>query len=163
MVHSVCMVLIKMDCYWEKAYGSNDLAKLATIITNYTFESSFTNPLPHLEGEEVFGSMKQLVNCPPSENNDSHYPDCDIFFCPWVIIPTIVPNNVKDICMHNCPLLLVICYLWYLEVAWNWRKIFVLMASGILNNAHPILQLNVLHSIKPLGSNAKQVSTFTNL
>jgi hypothetical protein len=83
--------------------------------------------------------------------------------CPWVTVPTIVPINVKDICMHNHPLLLIICYLWYLEVTWNWRNVFVLMAIGILNDADPILQFNVLHSRKSLGSNTKQVSNFTNL
>jgi hypothetical protein len=37
------------------------------------------------------------------------------------------------------------------------------MASGILNVAHPIMQFNVLHSKKPLGSNAKQGSTCIDL
>jgi hypothetical protein len=37
------------------------------------------------------------------------------------------------------------------------------MANNILNATHPILQFNVLHSKKPLGPNAKQRSTFTNL
>jgi hypothetical protein len=39
----------------------------------------------------------------------------------------------------------------------------MLMAIGILNIAHPILQFNVLHSKKPWWSDAKQISTFTNL
>jgi hypothetical protein len=46
-------------------------------------------------------------------------------------------------------------------VAWSWRKIFVLMASGVLNIAHPNMQFNVLHSKKPWCSNANQRSTFT--
>jgi hypothetical protein len=56
----------------RRASESSDLAKLATTITNYRFKFSFTNRLPHLVGEEVFGSMKQLATCPPIENNDSH-------------------------------------------------------------------------------------------
>jgi len=35
----------------------------------------------------------------------------------------------------------------------------VLIANGILNVTHPILQFNVLHSRRPPGSNAKQGST----
>jgi hypothetical protein len=64
-------------------------------------------------------------------------------------------------CMfNNYHLVPVIHCLCYLEVAWSWRKIFVLMASGILNIAHPNMQFNVLHSKKPWCSNAKQRSTF---
>jgi hypothetical protein len=85
----------------KRAYESSDHAKLATTITNYMFESSFTNHLPHLEGKEVFGSMKQLVNCPPNKNNDSHCPDCEDFSYPWVTVPNTMPNNVKDAFMHN--------------------------------------------------------------
>jgi len=93
----------------KRAYGSSDHARLPTTIANYTFKSSFTNRLPHLEGEEIFGSMKQLANCPSSENNDSHCPNCENFSYPWITVPTIMPNNVKDVCMHNHPLLLIIC------------------------------------------------------
>jgi len=38
----------------------------------------------------------------------------------------------------------------------------VLMGSGRLNVAHPILLFEFLHSIKPQGLNVKQISTFTN-
>jgi hypothetical protein len=37
----------------RKARGSNDLAKLVVVMANHTFRSSFTNGLPHLEGEKV--------------------------------------------------------------------------------------------------------------
>ncbi len=56
--------------------------KFAAVVTNYMSDSSFTNYLPHLEGEEVFGSSKQLANCPPSVNNDSHCPNDVNFFHP---------------------------------------------------------------------------------
>jgi hypothetical protein len=36
------------------------------IMANYMSKSSFTNYLPHLKGEEVFGSTKRLANCSPN-------------------------------------------------------------------------------------------------
>jgi hypothetical protein len=42
----------------SRACGLNDFAKLVVNVTNYMFESSFTNHLPHLEGEEVSDSAK---------------------------------------------------------------------------------------------------------
>jgi hypothetical protein len=43
----------------QRACRLNDLARLAVVIANYTFESCFTNHLSHLEeGEEVFGFVK---------------------------------------------------------------------------------------------------------
>jgi hypothetical protein len=39
----------------------------------------------------------------------------------------------------------------------------MLMASGGLNTAHPILLFDVLRSKKPQGLNVKQISTITNL
>jgi hypothetical protein len=63
---------------------------------------------------------------------------------------------------NNCHMVLVICYLCYLKVAWSWKKIFVLMDSGVLDATHPNLQFDVLHSKKPQCSNAKQKSTFIN-
>lgn len=44
-------------------------------VANYMFESSFTNRPLHLEGEEVFGFAKQLIECPPNVDNDSHFPN----------------------------------------------------------------------------------------
>jgi hypothetical protein len=55
----------------RKVQGPNDPTRLTAIVANYTSESSFTNFLPHLEGEEVFGSSKQLVDYPPGVDNDS--------------------------------------------------------------------------------------------
>jgi len=57
--------------------------------------------------------------------------------------PTIYdvqPDIFGDISMQQSPFGSIVFYLWYLEVAWSWRKIFVLMASGRLNIAHPILR-----------------------
>jgi len=44
-------------------------------------ESSFTNHLLHLEVEKIFGSAEQLVDYPPSVNNDSHHPDHVNLYC----------------------------------------------------------------------------------
>jgi hypothetical protein len=48
----------------KKARGSNDLAKLVVVMANYTFRSSFTNRLPHLEGEKVYESTKRPIDYP---------------------------------------------------------------------------------------------------
>jgi hypothetical protein len=58
-----------------RACKLSDPTRLAITIANCMFKSSFTNHLPYLHGEKVFGSMKQHANCPPSENNDSHCHD----------------------------------------------------------------------------------------
>jgi hypothetical protein len=60
----------------------SDLVKLAKVVANYTSGSSFTNRLPHLKVEEVFGSFKQPANYPLDADNDSYHPNCVNFFCP---------------------------------------------------------------------------------
>jgi hypothetical protein len=57
----------------------------------------------------------------------------------------------------------VLVHLWYFEVAWSLKNIFILMANGRLNATHPVLLFDVLHSKKPRGLNVKQRSTFINL
>jgi hypothetical protein len=47
-------------------------------------ESSFTNCLPHFEGEKVFGFAKQPIDYPPSADEYSHYFDYVKFFHPHV-------------------------------------------------------------------------------
>jgi hypothetical protein len=120
------------------------------VVANYTFESSFTNCLLHLEEEKVFGSTKRFTNCLPSVNNDSHRLDRVNFFHPKVSVLTTKPNIVEDVCMHKPPFssnnLLPLVFQGGLQ----------LMANGVLNTTHPILQFNVLHFKKPQGSNAKQ-------
>ncbi len=70
----------------RRAQRSNDLVTLVATMANYISKSSFTNHLPHLKGEEVFGSTKQLAICPLSADNDSHRPNHVNFFRPRVII-----------------------------------------------------------------------------
>jgi hypothetical protein len=66
----------KNELLLRRAQGSSDIAKLVTIMANYTSMSSFTNCLLHLEEEEVFGFAKQPVDCPLDANNDSHRSNC---------------------------------------------------------------------------------------
>jgi hypothetical protein len=65
----------KVGLLLKRAQGSSDPTKLVVFVANFTYGSSFINRLPHLEGEEVFGSAKRFVNYPPSVNEDSHQPN----------------------------------------------------------------------------------------
>jgi hypothetical protein len=53
--------------------------------------------------EKVFGFVKRHVDCPLGTYNDSHRLDCVNFFHPKVIVPIVVPNNVKDVRMQQLP------------------------------------------------------------
>jgi hypothetical protein len=64
---------------------------------------SFTNHLPHLKGKEVFGSSKQLVDCLPDANNDSHCPNRVNFSPPQIIVPIAEPNIVDYVHMQQSP------------------------------------------------------------
>jgi hypothetical protein len=48
---------------------------MANAITKYTIKSSFTNRIPHLEGQEVFGSIKRRANIGLGSKGDSHRHD----------------------------------------------------------------------------------------
>jgi len=63
----------------------------------------------------------------------------------------------------NCLLVPMFFYLWYLKVAWNRRKIFVLMVNCTLNIAHPVLWFNVIQSKKPWGSNVTHVPCYLGI
>jgi hypothetical protein len=117
----------------------SDPTRLATIVANYTSKSSFTNCLPHLKGEEVFGSSKWPTNCPPSVDNDSHYLDRVNFSSPRIITFAIEPNVMDNVHMQQPPFssskLLPL-------VSWSGLE----LKEGIcVDVAHPILQFNVLH------------------
>jgi hypothetical protein len=49
---------------------------MANAIAKDTNGSSFTTKIPHLEGQEVFGSTKQRANIAPRSEGDSHRHDC---------------------------------------------------------------------------------------
>ncbi len=72
----------KNELFFRGACGSNDLTKLTIVVANYMFEPSFANHLPHLEGKQVFGFVKQPVDCPLSIENDSHHLDFVNLSCP---------------------------------------------------------------------------------
>jgi len=62
----------KDELLLKRAQGSNDDVRLVIVVIDYMSRSSFTNHLPQLEGEEVFGSTKRPTNCPPGAGEDSH-------------------------------------------------------------------------------------------
>ncbi len=119
-VHMV-IDLIKMIFLLRKAQRSSDLVSLGIDVVNYTFGSSYFYHVPHLEGEEVFGSTKWPDDCPPSANNDSHHPHCVNFF-------SSMNNNscCSTQCCWECNNRLMVPMLvplWYLEVTKNWKKV----------------------------------------
>jgi hypothetical protein len=59
-------------------YG--DPSQMANVITKYTNGSSFTIKIPHLEGQEVFGSTKQTMDITPGLKGNSHRHDHVNFF-----------------------------------------------------------------------------------
>lgn len=75
----------------------NDPTKLVMVVANYTSKLSFTNCLPHLKGEEVFGSFKQPTNYPPSVDNDPHHLDRVNSSPPQLTIPTIELDIVDNV------------------------------------------------------------------
>jgi hypothetical protein len=52
---------------------------MANAIVKYTIRFSFTTRMPHLEGQDFFGSIKQRVNIAPRSKGDSHMHDCENF------------------------------------------------------------------------------------
>jgi hypothetical protein len=86
---------------------------------------------------------KWLADCPLGVNK------IPIILIVWISLVHWYPLQFLNLILwkmymfNNCHLVLVICYLCYFKVAWSWKKIFVLMASGILNATHPNLQFNV--------------------
>jgi hypothetical protein len=95
--------LDKNELLLRKAQGLSDLAKLVAVMANFTTRSSFTNHLPHFEGEKVFGFAKRPVDCPPSINKHSHHPNHVNFYHPWVFVLVLEPNFVKDVDIQQLP------------------------------------------------------------
>jgi len=122
-----------------RIWRSSDPTRLATIVANYTSNLSFTNCLPRLKGEEVFGSSKWPTNCPPNVDNDSHCLDRVNFSCPRIIVLATKPNVMDNVHMQQPPFssskLLPLVSLGGLELKEN----------ICVDVAHPILQFNVLH------------------
>ncbi len=142
----------------RRAQWSNDLAKLAIVVANYMFGSSFFNYTPHFEGEEVFGFAKWPTNCLPSVDNDSHRPHHVNLFPPRVIVFFAQHNIVGDVNMQQPPssfsVFLPLVFWGGLELKEN---IFV-DGQWWIECCPPNFAFQ-----KPRGSNVKQISTFTNL
>ncbi len=52
-----------------------DSSQMANVVAKYTNGSSFINRIPHLEGQEVFGSTKQKADIAPRSKCNSHKHD----------------------------------------------------------------------------------------
>ncbi len=65
----------------RKASQSSDPLQMATIVAKLALGSSYTSKILHLQGEEVFGSVKQKQNLPLGLEGDSHRHDCANFSC----------------------------------------------------------------------------------
>jgi hypothetical protein len=79
MVEDAKRVLTKINCECDESQFS-DLLQMANTIAKYTNSSSFITNTPHLEGREVFGSMKQKANIALGLKKDSHKHDFVNFF-----------------------------------------------------------------------------------
>jgi len=55
-----------------RASQFGDPLQMANTVANYTNGSSFAIRIPHLEGQEVFGSTKQRAKIAPGLEGDSH-------------------------------------------------------------------------------------------
>jgi len=90
----------------------------------------------------VFGFAKQPADCLPGANKDSHHPNHMKFSRPRVSISASKPNFVEDVHVQQSPS----SYsdsMFLLSRGGLKLNVFVLMANGILNIAHPNLQFNV--------------------
>jgi hypothetical protein len=56
----------------QKATISNDLIQLANGVQRYTFATTLTSIVGHLESEEIFGFYKWKLNLPLGLEGDSH-------------------------------------------------------------------------------------------
>jgi len=72
-------------------------------VANYTSRSSFTNCLPRLEGEKVFGFAKRPIDYPLGVDEDSHRLDRVNLFHPWVFVLVIKPNIVEHVYVRQLP------------------------------------------------------------
>ncbi len=59
-----------------RASQSGDLSQMANVVIKYTSGSSFTNKIPNLEGQEIFGSKKWKVDITSWLEGNSYMHDC---------------------------------------------------------------------------------------
>ena len=65
----------KHDLKLKRAMASHDGKKIADAINNMPGAAEVSTRVPHLEGEEVFGSVKRKLDMPVGCEGDSHRPD----------------------------------------------------------------------------------------
>jgi hypothetical protein len=71
--------LVKDELRLQQVSQSSDLSQMANVIVIYTSGFSFIVKTPHLEGQEIFGSIKWKANIDPRSEGDSHMHDCENF------------------------------------------------------------------------------------
>lgn len=59
--------------------------KIVEVVSNYSNNGVLNTHIPHLEGEEIFGSSKQKMDLPLGFDSDSHRPDKVDFSIPRVV------------------------------------------------------------------------------
>ncbi len=64
----------------RRASQYGDLLQMVNAVTKYSNGSSFTTSIPHLAGQEVFGSTKQTVDITLGLKGNSHKHDHVNFF-----------------------------------------------------------------------------------
>ncbi len=72
----------KNELHLHKVSEFGDPMLLVVVIAKYTPSCSYASRMPHLEGEEVFGSHKQGAILPLGSKGDSHKHDHVNFFQP---------------------------------------------------------------------------------
>ena len=68
----------------QAARRSGDPKKIAKALNTLSGAEGVGTRIPHLEGEETFGSMKRKLDVPIGDARDSHRPDKINFFQPCV-------------------------------------------------------------------------------
>jgi hypothetical protein len=65
----------KQELKLRAARCSGDPKKIKEALSQLPRLEVATTRIPHLEGEEIFGSTKRKLDLPPSDDGDSHRPD----------------------------------------------------------------------------------------
>jgi hypothetical protein len=74
----------KQELKLRAARCSSDPKKIEEALSQLPGVEVATTQIPHLEGKEIFGNMKQKLDLPPSDDGDSHRPDKINFSQPQV-------------------------------------------------------------------------------
>jgi hypothetical protein len=65
----------KQELKLRAARRSGDPKKIEEVLSQLLGVEVATTRIPHLEGEEIFSSMKQKLDFPLGDDGDSHRPD----------------------------------------------------------------------------------------